>query len=137
MSSPNTISGKYMVAAVESSLIVGLQGWTVRETTDQLDGTTGADAGYEDDDFGIVRAEIEMDCVQNLAAGTPYVAIRATTRLTNVRLYRSYGDAQPAFTFPLVTVYESTNMGKVRERLTVNVKAKSNGAYTFTNPGAG
>lgn len=132
----NTISGKYAIAVLEGVVLVGDQGWTVRESTDQLDGTTGADAGFENDDFGIIRAEIDMDFVQNLALGL-YTVIAAQQILTNLRLYRSFGDPQPGFWFPIARIYESTNGLKTRERATVTVKARSNGSYTRYDPGAG
>ncbi len=132
----STISGKYGVATLENSLLVGVQGWTVRETTDQLDGTTGADLGFENDDVGIIRAEIDLELVQNCAFGI-YSVIAAQELLTTLRLWRASSDAQPAFYFPFARVYESTNMLKIRERVTVTVKARSNGSYTRYNPGAG
>jgi hypothetical protein len=113
-----------------------MQGWTVRESTDQLDGTTGLDQGFENDDFGIIRAEIDLEFVQNLATGL-YITIAAQTIVTNLRLYRSYGDPQPGFLFPIARIYESTNMGKVRERFTTACKLRSNGPYTRYSPGAG
>lgn len=136
MATVNTISGKYLIVTVGSTVLVGPQGWTVRETTDQLDGTTGADAGFENDDFGIIRAEIDLELVQNLATGI-YNDIGALTTLTALRCYRASTDTQPAFYFPIARVYESTNMGKVKERFTVAVKARSNGTYTRYDPGAG
>lgn len=134
--SVDTVSGKYLVGTLNGTLITGTQGWTVRVTADQLDGTTGSDAGFENDDYGVQRAEIDLEIVQNLATGI-YSTVAAGQRITTLRLYRAVGDAQPAFTFPIATIYESTNMGKVRERFTIAVKAKSNGAFTSTNPGAG
>lgn len=132
----NTISGKYGIATLENSVLVGIQGWTVRETTDQLDGTTGQDLGFENDDAGIIRAEIDLEIVQNAATGI-YNVIGAQTLLTTLRLYRVFSDAQPAFLFPFARVYESTNALKIRERITVTVKARSNGSYTRYDPGAG
>lgn len=132
----NTISGKFLVGTISGAFITGTQGWTVRETTDQLDGTTGSDLGFENDDYGIIRAEIELEIVQNLAAGI-YTQVAAGQRIADLKLYRAVVDAQPAFTFPIATIYESTNMGKVKDRFTVSVKARSNGPYTRTNPGAG
>lgn len=136
MAAINTVSGKYLAVTVQNVVLVGEQGWTVRETTDQLDGTTGADEGFENDDAGIIRAEIDLELVQNLASGI-YVAIAAQTLLVELRCFRAVTDAQPAFYFPFARVYESTNMGKVRERFTVAVKARSNGIYTRYDPGAG
>jgi len=132
----DTISGKYLVATINGTFVTGDQGWTARKTTDQLDGTTGLDGGYENDDYGIQRLEIEMDIVQNLATGI-WSLVSAAQRVTNLKLYRAVTDAQPAFTVPLATIYESTNMGKVKDRFTISVKARSNGAFTETNPGAG
>lgn len=74
--------------------------------------------------------------VQNLASGI-YAAVRAGTLLTNLKLYRTSADNQPAFTIPLAKVYESTNAGKVRDRFTTAVKARSKGPYSGTDPGAG
>lgn len=132
----DTISGKYLAVTINGVLIVGEQGWTCRVTADQLDGTTGSDQGYENDDFGIQRAEIDLEIVQNLATGV-YTVVAAPQRVSQLKLYRAVTDAQPAFTFPIATIYESTNMGKVRERFTVACKAKSNGPFTVTNPGSG
>ena len=132
----DTISGKYLAVVIGNVVIVGAQEWTCRETTDQLDGTTGADQGYENDDNGLVRAEIDIMLVQNLASGI-YAAVRAGTLLTNLKLYRTSADNQPAFTIPLAKVYESTNAGKVRDRFTTAVKARSKGPYSGTDPGAG
>lgn len=132
----NTISGKYLVGVYSGQIITGMQGWTARSTVDQLDGTTGSDAGYENDDYGVGRCEIELELVQNLATGW-YTQLQAGQRITELRLYRAVSDAQPAFYFPIATIYESTNMGKVKERFTVSIKARSNGIFYATNPGAG
>lgn len=132
----NTISGKYLVCTLNGFILTGVTGWTVRESADQLDGTTGSDGGFENDDFGVQRAEIDMELVQNLAAGI-YTTVAAPQRITELKLYRSYGDSQPAFYFPNATIYESTNMGKVKQTFTTAVKARSNSTYSRTNPGAG
>lgn len=136
MASPNTISGKYLVAVVENTILAGLQEWEITETADRLDGTTGSDGGFENDDMGVFAAEVRMQLVQNLASGI-YIDIAMGTILTNVKLYRASSDAQPAFTFPTMRVYESRNGGRVRDRFVTNVVARANGVWTRNDPGAG
>jgi hypothetical protein len=134
--SPSTISGKYLVVTVGNILIAGAQDWDCDETGDQLDGTTGSDQGFENDDIGVGRAVITMNLVQNLNNGQ-YAVIQKGTMLANVSLYRSAGDPQPAFLFPFARVYQSKNAGKVKDRFTVMVVARSNGPYSSFDPGAG
>jgi hypothetical protein len=134
--SPNTISGKYLILVVESVVLAGVQEWEIDENADRLDGTTGADGGFENDDMGVYSAEMRAQLVQNLASGI-YHEIAMGTILTNVRAYRSVFDNQPAFYFPIMRVYNSRNGGRVRDRFTTNIVARSNGPYTRNNPGAG
>lgn len=136
MPNPNTVSGKYLIGVIENVTIVGMQEWDVDETADQLDASTGADQGFENDDDGQTRAVITINLVQNLATGI-YAAVRVGTLITNLRLYRSYTDAQPAFSIPLAKVYQSKNGGKVKERFTTLVVARSKGPYSGTDPGSG
>ena len=132
------ISGKYIAVTISgvTAVLSGVQEWTVRETIDQLDGTTGNDGGFENDGGGIMRAEIDLTLVQDLSTGV-YSVIACGTELANLKLYRRVTDAQPAWTFPVARVFESTNAGRVRDRLTVSCKARSAGEYTRTDPGAG
>ena len=66
---PDTISGKYLACKINTSTIAGVQEWTAREEGDRLDGTTGADEGYENDDIGVSSLEVTMMLVQNLSTG--------------------------------------------------------------------
>lgn len=136
MAALSIISGKFLVATVGNVVLNGLQEWEVEETVDRLDGTTGGDAGFENDDMGVRAAEARFTLVQNLATGK-YAEIMAGTILTEVRLYRSFTDNVPAFYFPLMRVYQSRNGGRVRDRFMVNVTARSNGSYAVYNPGSG
>jgi len=136
MSALNTISGKYLVATVNGAVIAGVQEWEVTETADRLDGTTGLDQGFENDDLGVFSAEARLTIVQNLATG-PYIEIAMGNVLSDVKLYRSVTDNQPAFIFPIMRVYESKNGGRVKDRFTVNVTARAAGPYTRSDPGSG
>lgn len=131
---PNTISGKYLVAVIGGVVVSGVQDWNAVETSDQLDGTTGADLGYENDDDGISRVEVDFNLVQNLANGAAITLTRGTT--ISLLLYRSAGDALPAFDIPTFKVYSAGTRGAVKERFTQAVRGRSKGAYTVNPPGA-
>lgn len=131
---PDTISGKYLVAVIGSVTIDCVQDWEANETADQLDGTTGADLGYENDDDGISRVEVAFNLVQNLANGPAVTVGRGTTMA--LKLYRSAGDALPAFDIPAFKVFGARTRGAVRERFTQAITGRSKGAYTHNAPGA-
>ena len=128
-----SVSGKYIVAKINGTIVAGVQEWEADETIDQLDGTTGADEGFEADDGGIQRVVVTMNLVQDITTGV-YSAVRAGTSITNLTLYRDKDDAQPAFSIPIFRVFQSTNRGEVRGRVTVRVVGRSYGTYTVNDP---
>lgn len=130
----DTISGKFLVARINGSIIRGVQDWEVDETADELDGTTGEDNGYENPDDGVWGATISMNLVQNLETGE-YIRVRRGTLIEDLQLYRAATDPTPAFYFPMVKVFQSRNKGAIKERFTTFVRAKSKGEYQANNPG--
>lgn len=128
-----SVSGKKIAAKIGTTLIVGLVSWRVRESSQELDATTGADAGYEHPDNGVLGATIELNGVMDLTSGE-YVPIRAGTEFTDLKCYRDAADTDPAFLFPTARVFESGQGGGVKERFEINCTAKSVGSYTVTDP---
>jgi hypothetical protein len=61
--------------------------------------------------------------------------IRAGTVIYNLQLYRSINETVPAFAFPVVRVYRSTQGGRIKDRFTVQVTARSKGIYVSNEPG--
>ncbi len=131
---PDTISGKFLSAYIDDELVTGNQKWDATETADQLDGTTGADLGYENDDDGISRVEATLDLVQNLADGPALTVSRGT--VMSLQLYRSDGDTLPAFDIPVFKVYSVGTVAEVKGRITQTVRGRSKGPYTVNAPGA-
>jgi hypothetical protein len=131
------ISGKFLTAVIENQTIAGVQKWSVRESSEKLDGQTAAHRGYSANEPGSVTAEINLELVQDLTTGE-YLRIQNGTLITNLRLYRNgLADGQPAFYFPFANVFESENSGEVRGRFTTRCTAENYGPYTANNPGAG
>lgn len=128
-----SISGKLGGGKIDGVVIAGVQDWEAVETIDQLDGTTGSDGGYENDDGGVRRVEVTMNLVQDISTGV-YSAVSAGTEITNLQLFRDLADVSPAFAIPTFRVYESGNRVEVRGRSTVRVRGRSAGSYTRNDP---
>ena len=130
---PFTISGKFLSVYMDDVLVGGTQEVEVNETADQLDGTTGADLGYENDDDGISRAEVRFTLVQNLADGPAITLSRGA--VVDLKVFRSDGDTLPAVHLPVFKIYGAQNRGVVKERWTLAVSGRSKGSYTLSPPG--
>jgi hypothetical protein len=111
---------------------VGLVSWRARESADELDATTAADAGYAHPDTGVLGLTVEISGVMDLTSGD-YTPIRAGTAITTLKLYRDI-DVTEAFLIGSAVVIESSQGGSIRERFEISATIKSVGSYTYNDP---
>lgn len=129
-----SISGKFLFVQVGNVILAGSQKWTVRDRADKLDGTTGADQGFENDQAGVRRLEITINFVQDTETGI-WSVIQSGTILNNLKLFRDQTDPNPAFLIPIATCYEAENDIEVTGRSTIRSQITSNGPYIANDPG--
>jgi hypothetical protein len=131
-----SISGKYMetkIGDVSPVFVAGNYGWTVEESADDLDGTTGEDDGYANHYDGVWDAVVNLKGYMDVAAGE-YTPVRRGTTISNLKLYRDKDDATPAFTFPSCLVLNSTQGGEVRGKIEWTARIVLKGTYTYADP---
>lgn len=128
-----SISGKLLAVTIGATTVVGSHTWSCEEFADELDATTGADAGFETSDFGVYGARISIEFWLDVTTGL-YSYIRRGTILTNLKLWLSSLATNPMFLFTTAKVFKSTPRGQVRDRFGVSVEAKGQGSYTQNEP---
>lgn len=128
-----SISGKYLEAKINGVFISGNYAWTVDESADDLDATTGEDDGYANHHDGVWDATINLKGYMDVAAGE-YTPVRRGTVITNLQLYRDKDDDDPAFEFPSCLVLQSTQGGEVRGKIEWSARVVLRGTYTYNDP---
>ncbi|AMV28788.1 hypothetical protein VT84_30625 [Gemmata sp. SH-PL17] len=130
-----SVSGKYLTAKIGAAEIKGTYAWRVSERYEKLDAITAADNGNNRKDFGVGEAEISLRLLIDIASGA-YEPVAAGTEITALTLYRKKGDAQPAYSFPLVRIFDSEQGAEIRGRVEVNATGENVGIYARNEPAA-
>jgi hypothetical protein len=128
-----SVSGKFLTAKIGSTVIVGNYGWTVRESAEKLDAVTAADAGKNRKDFGVEEAHITLKLLLDITSGA-YAPVVMGTQITNLKLFRNASDVNPAYDFPTVRIFDSTQGAEVRGRFEVTAEGENVGTYTRNEP---
>lgn len=128
-----SVSGKFLTAAIGTTVIVGNYAWSVTERFDKLDAITAADGGANHKDFGVGEADITLRLLMDVTTGA-YEPVAAGAEITNLRLFRKATDDAPAYEFPAVRIFESTQGAEIRGRVEVTANGENVGAYTRNDP---
>ena len=131
-----THSGKEIEAKIGGMAPVFVSGnyaWNMEENADELDGTTGEDAGYENPSVGVYSGVVMLKGYMDIVSGT-YTPIRRGTTISNLKLYRDKDDTNPAFSIPSAVVLQSTQGGEVRGKVEWTARIKTKGSYTYNEP---
>jgi len=129
-----SISGKYLGAAVGMTDISGVHEWSMDETGDPLDATTGADNGRGKKDVGVIDTRIRVVFYLDISSGV-YAFIRAGTTLTNLKLFHDLNALTPLAAFTTATVFTSRVRGQIRDRMIVEAEIEPYGdVITVTDP---
>jgi hypothetical protein len=78
----SSISGKFLTGKVGIGDIDGIHEWSVNETADRLEATTGADGGRGKKDVGVIDTRIRVVFYLGINDGQ-YIFIRPGTTITN------------------------------------------------------
>lgn len=120
------------IGGMSPVLVPGVQMITVDEETDELDGATAEDEGFDNPDDGLARATISLDLVMDIAAGS-FVAIKRGTLIADLKIYADL-EADPIYIFPVCKVFKSTWKGEIKGRSTYSCVIKSKGTFTVVDP---
>lgn len=129
-------AGKHIalkVGGVSPVLVPGVQSWSGRDSTQELDGTTAEDQGYQRPGAGLKSLTVSMQLVIDITAGD-LVAFASGTTVANLKLYAHINSATPIFHCPEFLVTEATPRGEINGRFTFDVNGKSVGPFTFSDP---
>ena len=128
-----SISGKFITATIGAVLIRGVQSWTAEDSSQELDGATAEDLGFEHPDDGLAVLSVSMDLVVDITTGS-LIPISRGTLINNLNLFANATAAQPIYNVPTFKVFKSTPKGEIGGRFTYAVQGKSIGPYTLGNP---
>lgn len=121
-----SISGKYLTVKIGTTVVAGNFDWSVDETADKLEGTTGANNGRGKKDPGVIDCVARFRLYLDVTAGT-YTALRAGAAITNLKLFLVAASTNPAYAFTAFNVFSSKLAGQVRDRFIVDVEGEPAG----------
>jgi len=127
-----SISGKFLGADVGGEAIDGTHEWSVTETADALEATTGAHNGRGKKDVGVIDTKIRVMFYLDITTGV-YAFIRAGAVLANVDLFADVNASAPLYSFATATVFSSTVRGQIRDRMIVEAELEASGDVVTAN----
>ena len=127
-----SISGKYLKATHNGSDISGTHSWTVNETADRIEATTGADGGRGKKDPGVVDTTVTIRFYLDINTGV-FTAFRAGSTLTNLTLFSDLNAASPIYAFTSARVFGCRPNGAVRDKFEVEVDCEPYGNVITAN----
>lgn len=128
-------TGAFMEAKIGGMapvFIAGNYAWDVDEQSDDHEGTTGEDAGFENGCTGVGVAVITLKGWMDIAAGE-YTPVRAKTIINDLKLYLDEASTVN-WTFPVAEVITSKQGGQVKGKVEWSATIRSRGAYTYADP---
>lgn len=128
-----SISGKFISAKIAGTVITGVQSWTADDSSEELDATTAADAGYKHPDFGLTSLSVSMDLIIDITTGV-LVYISNGTVITDLQLFADTTATTPIYNVPIFYVFKSAPKGEINGRFTFSVQGKSVGIYFVADP---
>lgn len=131
-----SISGKYLKATIGATptIIAGTYEWSVNETGDRLEATTGADNGRGKKDVGVIDTRVKVTFYFDVTAGV-FNFIRPGTILTSLKLYTDSSNTNPLYAFTSAKVFDTNVRGQVRDRFIVEADIEAYGnVITVADP---
>ncbi len=129
-----SISGKYLTARLGATNITGTHEWSVSESGDRLEATTGANNGRGKKDVGVIDTRIKVVFYLDVSSGA-FVFIRTGTALTDLKLFADGNSVTPLYSISSATVFEASVRGQIRDRFIVDAEIEANGdVVTANNP---
>jgi hypothetical protein len=110
--------------------LAGNHSWQASAKVDELDSTTGADAGYANFDAGVKELTVTIQFYFDVASGVAADLAEGTV-LTNLKLYRDLSDTNPAFTLASALVTQFEQKGEVRGKIECTATVKNKGSYVY------
>jgi hypothetical protein len=130
-----SISGKFLTAAVNGVNIDGTHEWSVAESGDRLEATTGANNGRGKKDVGCIDTRIRVVFYLDISTGL-FTFIRTGAVLTDLQLFHNIVASAPLYQIASATVFDATVRGQIRDRMIVEADIEANGdVVTATDPG--
>lgn len=131
-----SVSGKFLTCKLGSTVIAGNYSWSVEESGEKLDKTTGADSGRGNQDIGVIDTTVQIKGYHDNATGV-YTPIRSGTTLTDLKLFVLSTDTDPAFAFSSATVGRSRIGAEVRGKFEWDCECYPSGnVVAYTEAGA-
>lgn len=128
------ITGKFLSCTINGTVLAGTHEWSVQETADRLDATTGANNGRGRKEAGVIDTRIRVTFYLDITSGL-FTAVRPGTVLTNLRLFTRSAASNPVYLFSSATVFDMTVRGQVRDRFVVDCDIEPAGdVITATEP---
>jgi hypothetical protein len=113
--------------------IAGTHEWSVSETGDKLEATTGADSGRGRKECGVIDTQIKIRFYFDVSTGVA-AFIRTGTVLADLKLFADENSTSPMYSIASATVFHFNVQGQVRDRFVVDADLEANGAViTFTD----
>ncbi len=128
-----SVSGKYLTATINGTVIEGNYAWEAEEGGDVLDRTTGADQGAARQDMGVQDCRVSIRGYMDVVTGQ-YTPVRRGTVIENLELFRTDADVTPAYSIPEALVSRSKQKAEVRGKVEWDCDCLANGEYTCTDP---
>jgi hypothetical protein len=130
----SSISGKFLTGKVGIGDIDGIHEWSVNETADRLEATTGADGGRGKKDVGVIDTRIRVVFYLGINDGQ-YIFIRPGTTITNLNLWADQDATTALYAFTSAKVFDTTVRGQIRDRFIVEADLEAYGdVITATDP---
>lgn len=121
-----SISGKFLTAKINTTVIAGVHEWTVNETADRLEATTGADGGRGKKDVGVIDTTVRIVFYFDITTGE-HLFIAAGTTITTLKLFADGAAVTPLYSFTTAKVFDKTVRGQIRDRFIVDTDIEAYG----------
>ncbi len=126
------ISGKFAQADNNGAPIIGVFEWRTEPRGDELDGTTGADGGFEKPEVGVRGYRTTLRGIYDDVNGMG-TYLEVGDILSNVNLYIDEAAAVPVFTYGEAIVLTAPIVVPVRGRMEWELQIASRGNSVIVN----
>ena len=131
MAVPTTVSGR-VAKVVIGSVNITAHEWSVEEVSDELDGTTAEDDGYEVTDYGVTGLRITVRGWYTIGASkvAPLRAGQRGSSTFTLNTYKLGADTGQTWILTNYTCVRFEMTARVRDRIEFVGTVRSRGTYT-------
>lgn len=121
-----SISGKFLTAQADGVDISGTHEWSVQETSDRHEATTGQDRGRGRKDGGVVDTKAMCKFYLDIATGQ-FTRLRTGTILFDVRFFADIDSNVPLYEFDEAEVFDFQVVGQIRGTMICTCELEAKG----------